>query len=161
NDALDAATAIGMPQLVDEAMPLKFALQGIDTGTDVGTSIEAVSWSVSREQPDLCALADASRRVTIAFSDIERYTEAPDRLGDVRTQSVLRAHNDLLREQLARYGGTEVKSQGDGFMLAFAEPAAAVSCALAICDTVAAHDFGTDVGPLHVRIGMHCGMVIR
>src|SRR5262249_13276603 len=64
NDALDAATAIGMPQLVDEAMPLKLALQGIDAGTDVSTSIEAVSWAVSREQPDLRAHADAGGRVT-------------------------------------------------------------------------------------------------
>jgi len=36
-----------------------------------------------------------------------------------------------------------------------------VTCALAICDAVATHDFGTDVGSLLVRIGMHCGMVIR
>jgi class 3 adenylate cyclase/tetratricopeptide (TPR) repeat protein len=161
NDALDAATAIGMPQLVDEAMPVKLALQGIDAATDIGSSIEAVSLVVSREQPDLRANADATGRVTIAFSDIEGYTELTDRLGDVRTQAVLRAHNELLREQLARYGGTEVKSQGDGFMLAFADSVAAVECALTIRDAVAAHDFGADVGPLHVRIGMHCGMVIR
>jgi class 3 adenylate cyclase len=161
NEALDAATAIGMPQLVDEAMPVKLALQGIDAGTDVSTSIEAVSWAVSREQPDLGAHADAAGRVTIVFSDLERYTELTDRLGDVRTQTVLRAHNELLRAQLATYGGTEVKSQGDGFMLAFADPAAAVGCALAIRDVVGAYDFGAEVGPLHVRIGMHCGMVIR
>jgi class 3 adenylate cyclase len=161
NDALDAATAIGMPQLVDEAMPVKLALQGIDTATDMSASIEAVSWAVSREQPDLRTLADAAGRVTIVFSDLERYTELTDRLGDVRTQAVLRAHNELLREQLAKFGGTEVKSQGDGFMLAFADPAAAAECALAIRDAVVAYDFGTDVGVLHVRIGMHCGMVIR
>jgi class 3 adenylate cyclase len=116
---------------------------------------------VSRERPDLRAHADAAGRVTIVFSDIERYTELTERLGDVRTQAVLRAHNELLREQLAKFGGTEVKSQGDGFMLAFAAPAAAAECALAIRDAVAAHDFGTDVGRLHVRIGMHCGTVIR
>jgi class 3 adenylate cyclase len=95
------------------------------------------------------------------FSDLEGYTELTDRLGDVRTQAVLRVHNDLLRQQLATHGGTEVKSQGDGFMLAFADVTEAVVCALAIRDAVAAHDFGTDVGSLHVRIGMHCGMVIR
>jgi len=161
NDALDAATAIGMPQLVDEAMPVKLALQGIDADTDISSSIEAVSLTVTREQPDLRAHADAAGRVTIAFSDLEGYTELTDRLGDVRTQGVLRVHNELLREQLATYGGTEVKSQGDGFMLAFADPTEAVVCALAIRDAVAAHDFGTDVGSLHVRIGMHCGMVIR
>jgi len=127
----------------------------------VSTSIEAVSWAVSREQPDLRAHADAAGRVTIVFSDLEGYTELTDRFGDVRTQAVLRAHNELLREQVATYGGTEVKSQGDGFMLAFAEVPTAVVCALAIRDAVAAHDFGTDVGSLHVRIGMHCGMVIR
>ena len=161
NDALDAATAIGMSQLVDEAMPVKLALQGIDAATDISSSIEAVSWAVSREQPDLRAHADAAGRVTIVFSDLEGYTELTDRLGDVRTQAVLRVHNALLREQLASHGGTEVKSQGDGFMLAFAEPVSAVVCALKIRDAVAAHDFGPDAGRLHVRIGMHMGMVIR
>jgi class 3 adenylate cyclase len=150
-----------MPQLVDEAMPVKLALQGIDAATDMSASIEAVSWAVSREQPDLRKHADAAGRVTIVFSDLERYTELTDRLGDVRTQAVLRAHNELLRAQLAKFGGTEVKSQGDGFMLAFADPAAAVECALAIRDAVAAYDFGADVGSMHVRIGLHCGTVIR
>ena len=104
---------------------MKLASRGSTPAPTISSSIEAVSWAVSREQPDLRAHADAAGRVTIVFSDIERYTELTDRLGDVRTQAVLRAHNELLREQLASYGGTEVKSQGDGFMLAFAEPASA------------------------------------
>ena len=55
---------------IAEPMPVKLALQGIDAATDMSASIEAVSWAVSREQPDLRAHADAAGRVTIVFSDL-------------------------------------------------------------------------------------------
>ena len=46
-------------------------------------------------------------------------------LGDVKWYSLLDAHNSLIRSLLTRHGGTEVKSQGDGFMLTFDDPVAA------------------------------------
>ena len=44
--------------------------------------------------------------------------------------SVLREHNAIFREQLSRHDGYEVKSQGDGFMLAFPDPCEALECAI-------------------------------
>ncbi len=84
-----------------------------------------------------------------------------DRLGDVASQHVLHAHNELLRRELGARGGTEVKSQGDGFMLAFPSAAAAVDCAIAIQRAISAHDFGADAGDIRVRIGLHTGRTIR
>ena len=76
-------------------------------------------------------------------------------------QGVLHAHNDILRRALANHGGVEVKSQGDGFMLAFADPVAAVGFALdfehAIDGTTSANDAGT----VRVRVGVHTGVVLR
>ena len=161
NDALDAAHDIGMPALVEEVLAIKLDLQGIGSGSSPDASIDAVAASVSRERPDLGGLASGDGRVTLLFSDIEGYSSMTDRLGDVSSQHVLHAHNDLLRRELGARGGTEVKSQGDGFMLAFPSADAAVDCAIAIQRAISGHDFGADAGEIRVRIGLHAGRAIK
>ena len=47
-------------------------------------------------------------------------------------------HNDIVQHQVAAYGGFEVKSLGDGFMLAFSPARRALQCAMAIQRTFAA-----------------------
>ena len=57
--------------------------------------------------------------VTIMFSDIAGYTAMNDRLGDLAAHDLLTRHNRIVRDLLATHRGYEVKSQGDGFMVAF------------------------------------------
>jgi len=99
--------------------------------------------------------------VTIMFSDIEGSTALSEQLGDERWLKLLRRHNALIRRQLAAHRGFEVKSQGDGFMVAFGSARSALRCAIAIQrDLAARHDqSGSQV--LRVRIGLHTGEVIR
>jgi len=161
NEALEAAQEIGMTVLVDEILPRKLELQGIESGGSLDASIDAVSAAVQGERPDLRRHAAVDGHLTLCFSDIEGYTAMTDKLGDVAMQGVLRAHNDILRRALAEHGGVEVKSQGDGFMLAFADPTAAVRFALDLEDGIDAHDFGADAGTIRVRVGVHTGVVLR
>ena len=55
-----------------------------------------------------------------------------DRLGDARFMDVLREHNGIIRHQIKAHGGFEVKSEGDGFMVAFQSAGKALACASAI-----------------------------
>ena len=84
-----------------------------------------------------------------------------DRLGDHRTHELLRTHTAILRKELLVNRGVEVKSEGDGFMLAFRDPADALAFAVAFQRSLAAHEWPEDVGALHVRMGVHRGEVIR
>ncbi len=120
-----------------------------------------MSASVTVQRPDLGRHAGDDGHITICFSDIVGYTEMTDRLGDQRTHDLLRVHTEILRTELIVHHGVEVKSEGDGFMLAFAEPADALAFAGAFQRGLAAHDWPDDVGELRVRIGVHCGEVIR
>ena len=52
-------------------------------------------------------------------------------LGDA-AQSLLQAHNAVIRRNLAQFGGREVEHSGSGFLLSFSSATAAVNCALAI-----------------------------
>jgi class 3 adenylate cyclase len=95
------------------------------------------------------------------FSDIEGSTALNERLGDVRWLELLRAHNVLVRDQIQAHGGFEVKSQGDGFMIAFPSARRAVECARAIQAAVDAELARHPDGPVKIRIGLHTGEAIR
>ena len=61
-------------------------------------------------------------------------------------------HNHVIRRQLERFGGREIKTVGDGVLATFDGPARAVRCAAAIRDGVA------ELG-LQVRAGLHTGEI--
>jgi len=155
--ALDIASELRM-KLVEQIVALKLEAQGISV-PDTSVSVYAVAASVSRARPDLRAHAAPNGTVTLMFSDIEGSTALNEALGDQRWMEVLRDHNTAIRRQVALHGGSEVKSQGDGFMLAFPSARQAAKCAVAIQRTMSAID--ADGRPVAVRIGLHTGEPIR
>ena len=87
---------------------------------------------------------------TVLFTDIVGSTEQAARLGDRRWRDLLQRHNALVREQLARFRGSEVDTTGDGFLATFDGPARAIRCAAAV-------QAGVQELGLHVRAGIHTG----
>lgn len=124
-------------------------------------SVDAVARSVGRERPSLRPAAAPDGTVTMMFSDIEGSTVLNERLGDTRWMELLRTHNALVREQIQAHGGFEVKSQGDGFMVAFPSARRAIECAQAIQKGVDADLSDSPAGPVRLRIGLHTGEAIR
>lgn len=90
---------------------------------------------------------------TVLVTDIVGSTELAAALGDGAWRALLARHDELVRAELRRYGGREVKQTGDGFLLTFDGPARAIRCAHAILA-------GTrDRLGLEVRAGVHTGEV--
>jgi len=75
---------------------------------------------------------DRATTTTILFSDLVGSTELMQRAGDDDAQLLFKAHYQLLRDAVSANGGAEVKSLGDGLMVAFASTADAVRCAIAM-----------------------------
>jgi class 3 adenylate cyclase len=123
--------AMKMQPSLEDAMRLKLRFQGI-TSTDINTSIDTVARVAIEEKPDLKSHAAPDGTVTIMFSDIEGSTALNDRLGDESFMEVLREHNAIVRDQIKAHSGFEVKSEGDGFMIAFQSAGKALACATAI-----------------------------
>jgi pimeloyl-ACP methyl ester carboxylesterase len=97
--------------------------------------------------------ADPDRMLaTILFTDIVDSTRLATELGDRRWHRTLDQHNAVVREQLARFRGREVKTTGDGFLASFDGPARAIRAAHAIRAELAEHG-------LQVRVGLHTGEV--
>jgi len=159
-EALETAQEIGMRNVVERAFALRLKLQGIDTA-DIRTSIDAVAEAVEDERPDLSGATAPDGTVTMLFSDIEGSTEMTERLGDRRWLEVLREHNTVIRSEVRAQDGFEVKSQGDGFMVAFASARRALDCAIAIQRAFAARAEDDPDEAIRVRIGMHTGEAIR
>ena len=161
NFALGEFQAMKMQPALEEAMRLRMRDQGISTITsDIYTSIVAVADSVQRERPDIASHAAPDGTVTIMFSDIEDSTVLTERLGDQAWQDLLRKHNALIREQLQAHGGYEVKTMGDGFMVAFQSAKKGLDCAIAIQRAFDGHN-AADGEHVKVRIGLHAGEAIK
>ena len=154
------ARELGMPKEVERLLALKLQRDGLGK-LDVHTSIEAVARSVEQTRPDMRGAAAPDGTVTIMFSDIQDSTVLTERLGDHRWLELLGDHDRIVRRQLEAHDGFEVKSQGDGFMLAFASARSAINCAIAIQRELADYQERNPEQPLQVRIGLHTGEVIR
>jgi class 3 adenylate cyclase len=90
------------------------------------------------------------RLATVLFTDIVDSTRTAAELGDQRWREVLEHHQLAVRDALASYDGSEVKSIGDGFLATFDGPGRAIRCARAI--VVSSDSLG-----ISVRAGLHTG----
>jgi class 3 adenylate cyclase len=155
------ARQMGMRAEVDKLLLLRQDHQEEQKSAPGWSALESIAQSVEMERPDLGAVAAPNGTVTIMFSDIEGSTVLSEQLGDERWLKLLHGHNAVIRRQLAAHRGFEVKSQGDGFMVAFDSAGSALRCAIAIQRDLAARRDRSGSQVLRVRIGLHTGEVIR
>jgi class 3 adenylate cyclase len=97
-------------------------------------------------------LESFSHRVltTVLFTDVVDSTGRLLELGDRAWAELLGRHHDRFRGVLARFGGSEVDSAGDGFLASFEMPTLALAFACAFHREV-------EVLGLEVRTGIHTG----
>jgi class 3 adenylate cyclase len=93
-----------------------------------------------------------TRWVAVMFTDIADSTGLAERLGDDGWGEILRSHRQLVRTKVDDCAGTEIGTQGDGFLVRFDGPGDAVDAAVAIQQAAAADGDHPDI-----RIGIHVG----
>ncbi len=101
---------------------------------------------------------EASRRMlqvplTVVFSDLEGFTSFTSAHGDLEAGAMLTDHYDAVDAIVRSRGGRVMKTIGDGHLMSFEEPAAAVMAAV---DLV-----GAAPEPLRLRAGAHKGSVVQ
>ena len=99
--------------------------------------------------------------VTLLFTDVVGSTELLAAIGDDAAEEVRRAYFRMLRQAIADSGGEEVKTMGDGFMVAFAGAYDAVRAAVAMQQAVARYNQRLNAPQLGVRVGIHIGEPLR
>jgi class 3 adenylate cyclase len=94
--------------------------------------------------------------LTVLFTDIVGSTQLLSSLGDDAADDVRRTHFSLLRRAITDHRRHEVKSVGDGLMVAFPSARAAVASAVAMQQAVS-----TEPAHLGLRVGIDAGEPIH
>jgi class 3 adenylate cyclase len=164
----DILGTVSVPTLVlhrkDEAIPVEFArevaqkipaarlieLDGVDHWPAVGDTqaiideVEEFLTGHRHEHPPDRVLA------TVMFTDIVDSTRRAAEVGDREWRELLGRHDDITRQEIARFHGREVKHTGDGFLVTFDGPTRAVRCATTLAERM------PELG-IEVRSGLHSG----
>jgi tetratricopeptide (TPR) repeat protein/TolB-like protein len=94
------------------------------------------------------------------FTDIKGFSK---KMGDDETvaMALLKAHDAMMNELFAKYGGRVIKSIGDSFMVDFSSAVNAVKCAIETQEILWYYNREKpDLEKIEVRIGIHLGDVI-
>ena len=100
-------------------------------------------------------LASALDTRTFLFSDLRDFTSFVERSGDQAASELIRTYRTLVRDQIGRAGGGEVKTEGDSFYVVFESARQALACGVAI--QRAAARASTPDRPIRIGIGVHAG----
>jgi adenylate cyclase len=119
-------------------------------GTVGLSAIQAISGAMDEASED--ATLGTSRQLSIVFTDLEGFTEWTAREGDEAASHLLTEHHRAVDPIVAGRGGRLVKRLGDGLLLTFSRPEAAVLACLELVDAQPA--------PLRLRAGVHLGQVV-
>ncbi len=90
--------------------------------------------------------------LTVVFTDIEGFTSYTEAEGDDAASALVNRHHQRVGPIIRGRGGRVTKRMGDGMLITFPEPEAAVLCALEMVNTTP--------DPLRLRAGMHAGDVV-
>jgi len=110
------------------------------------STLQALSWG-SESKHDA-----APQPVTIMFTDLEGFTRFTSDHGDEAAIALIGAHHRITGPIIRSRGGRVVKRLGDGLLLSFPQPAAAVMAAVEL--------LGTPPDPLRLRAGLHVGQAV-
>jgi adenylate cyclase len=102
------------------------------------------------EEREADVAVDAPVELTVAFTDLENFTTYTEAEGDDAARRLLIAHQRESEPIVRSRGGRVLKRLGDGLMLTFPEPEAAVLACLEL----------GEAAPLPLRAGIHRGKVL-
>jgi class 3 adenylate cyclase len=90
---------------------------------------------------------------TILFTDVVDSTVLARGAGDTSWKRTVTMHDDVVRSVLGGYGGREVETAGDSFLVVFDSAEAAIRCGLALVRAL-------DAIRIPIRVGIHSGEVL-
>ena len=125
-----------------------------------GRSRDRSNGNRGAEAPPAAAPPGPRGTLTMMVTDIVGSTRRAEEMGDRRWMEVLAAHTALVRDTVAAHGGTEVKSQGDGFLLVFSSARSAILAAVDIQRLLAAQRAERPDQAVDLRIGLHTGEIV-
>ena len=94
---------------------------------------------------------------TFLFADLREYTRFVEHHGDEAAATLIGDYRRLVRGEVGRAGGAEVKTEGDSFYVVFESATAALRCGMAILREADRYSIERPDRPMRVGVGIHAG----
>jgi class 3 adenylate cyclase/tetratricopeptide (TPR) repeat protein len=94
---------------------------------------------------------------TFLFSDLRDYTRFVETHGDEAARTLIADYRRIVRAEIAKHEGAEVKTEGDSFYVVFTNARAAVACASAILREADRYSRERPERPMRIGAGIHAG----
>jgi class 3 adenylate cyclase len=121
---------------------------------DPNVPLNARLGPIPAHPPGEAYIAPAMR--AIVFTDVCGSVVQTQELGDAGHLAILHDHNEIVRTELGRHDGREVKHTGDGIMASFTSVSSAVAFAIAVQAALHERNQRAPI-PLDVSIGVSAG----
>ncbi|HEX6062413.1 MAG TPA: AAA family ATPase [Candidatus Limnocylindria bacterium] len=95
------------------------------------------------------------------FSDLRDYTSYVEAKGDAAAARLLREYRTVVRREVARHDGAEVKTEGDSFYVVFDSASSSLECAVSILRAAEAQNDRDPSMPLRIGVGLHAGETVE
>ena len=116
--------------------------------------------TAERNDPPVDDQSEAAYRGFL-FADLRRYTAFVERHGDSAAADLLDAYRELMRSEVARHAGAEIRTEGDSFYVVFGSARRAVACGLAIVSAADRASRDRPERPIRVGIGINAGETVQ
>jgi len=130
-------------------------------GAAVRSSIEDLADWAEVERPDLARVTPDGREWRFCSPISRSRPPSNERVGDRAWVRLIGEHDKMVRKLVNKRSGHVVKSQGDGFMIAFAHADQAVRCGIDMQDALHRDAQHKRRNGIRVRIGVHMGRSVR
>ncbi len=94
---------------------------------------------------------------TFLFSDLRDYTRFVEQHGDSAAATLIADYRRIVRAELARHEGGEIKTEGDSFYVVFSTTGSAVTCAAAILRAAEGYSREHPDRQMRIGVGIHAG----
>ena len=133
-----------------------------EVGTEPSPELVALDRAIARRGEPTSPIPTPSTQtandVTVLFADFADSTDWTSGLSPGLLDTFRRQHFSILRQAVAEAGGSQVKRTGDGLMVVFDTPAAALSCAVAMQQGIE-HDNRVQRRAVGPRVGLSRGKI--
>ena len=94
---------------------------------------------------------------TFLFSDLRDYTRFVEKHGDEAARTLIADYRRIVRAEIAKHEGAEIKTEGDSFYVVFTNARAAVACASAILREADQYSRERPDLPMKIGAGINAG----
>jgi class 3 adenylate cyclase len=99
--------------------------------------------------------------VTFMFADLRDYTAYIEKNGDAAGAALIDAYRALVRRRVLQFGGTELKTEGDSFLVEFSTATQGLGCASTILSDARKTPVNGVSATMSIGIGLNAGEPAR